>query len=431
MPLGIVNRLVSGPRLRPVAALAVMLWTGFGAPASAAELPCGRFAKTLATGTIAERKELHAAWQSADPAAIVKVCGIELRRAFLDPLRKNLPPPSMPVRRMENQWLAAYLTTLSPEEGPLWIRYLDVDALERPDLERLTRHFAAGPTTATQAIFRLSARVKDPAFKNEALHIAEPQLLKLEAHDVTTATQLGATLRELGYGFVYDDATASAVWSLHLDGAPEAATTAELKLAAGDPVAAFRAYAQAAQVDKRYLVHAALLADLLMADGRLAPTELIPLGIQYRRCPEGYGVIWGFGSLRHAAKLDDAELRAEAVRNTGVDCNTPLDDDQEADREVLARQYDELRARFGATRSGARLRLAFLEKVADRADDLSHHGRLVLGNQLREFAYPLIWRPDSFAYLGGATRARKLRDRVASYLAFPPAPEVHVNDPLR
>lgn len=431
MPLGIVKRLVSGPRLRTLAALAVLSWTGHWAEAAAEELPCGRFAKTIATGTLAERRELHAAWQNTDPNAVVQACGADLRRAFLDPLRKNLPSPSMPVRRMENQWLATYLTTLGPAEGPLWVRYLDVDALERPALERLARHFASGPTTGVEAVFRLSARVQDPAFKNEAMHIAEPQLLKLEAHDVTTATQLEASLRGLGYGFLLEDATASAVWSLHLAGAPAAATAAEVKLAAGDHIGAFRAYAAAARDDKRFLVHAALMADALMGAGRLEPTELIPLGIQYRRCPEGYGVIWGFGSLRHAAQLDDAELRAEAVRNHGADCNAPLEDDQETDREVLAQRYAELRRDFGATRAGARLRLAFIEKVADRTDELSNHGRRILGNDLREFAYPLVGRPDSFTYLGGASRARKLRDRIGSYLAFPPAPEVHVNDPQR
>ena len=68
--------------------------------------------------------------------------------------------------------------------------------------------------------------------------------------------------------------------------------------------------------------------------------------------------------------------------------------------------------------------------MAAVADKLSTQGRLSQANELRAFIYQETLDERPFRYLGGVTHARVLRQRVRGYLAFPPEPEVHVNDPL-
>ncbi len=390
------------------------------APPTAPRIPCNRLVKVIATGSLAERKAM-AATVRAPAEELVAACPELLRRGFGSPLRGHLPTPGIETWKVENQWLAAYLLKTAPRDAAFWSGILDVSAIPPKTLLGLIEHWSAGTTIATGAIFNILGRMPAPEFRNEVLHRLEPNLTRLEATDVTTATLLQADLERLGFGYLITDSFRSTLWNLRLEIAPVEVTAAEVFLAQGELVKAFRKYAAAAKKDERYLILTALVAEEILRQERLKATELIPLGIEYQKCGEIYIVSWKFGALyRIGGRLADPEMRAVMTERSSSKCAEDFLERLESSREALTR--------FSQTKIARRFRLLELGIEADNADVLSRQGRSIQGNELRESIWREVYRPESYLFLGGPTRARQLKNRVGQFLAFPPEPEVHVNE---
>lgn len=401
-----------------------LLW--LAAPAQGRELqaPCNRIAKVIATGTVAERNEL--ARRVTGPAEdVATACPVELMRAFRDPLRAQLPRPGAAAWRAENAWLAALMKAVVPAASAQWSPLLDVTVVSQAQLTDLVVYWTAVTGTAPQ-VFTTLGKVQGHEVRNLVLHRAAGWLMALEAADVTSATRTAAALKELGFGFLNADAEIASLWLLRGENAPAAVSTAELRLAKDDLKGAFAAYAEAAARDKRYRLHVGILADRLFHAAKPDAARLMALGIAFSRCEDGYRVQWEYGGLSPLLTDADPEVRAEARLRARDKCREVPELPDDVDE--IEQQYTELLKGFEGTRAAWQRKLAYLDRVRLQADEIGTHGRLILANELRMWIWQKASPPRAFKVLGGPTHARRLRGQVKGYLAFPPEPEIHVNE---
>jgi hypothetical protein len=274
----------------------------------------------------------------------------------------------------------------------------------------------------------LLSQIEPQTERTRTLFDIEPMLLSLETNSVTAATEARRAVRELGYTVLFSDAELTMLWGLRLEPVSEPAVEAFTLLGAGKEHEAFFAFGKAAAQEPPYFIHTAVLAERLFARNALSPTALMPMRIEFRKCDETYKVEWAFGALgRLSEEKLPREFAAETALRRAFRCGAVIADTDDAG--TLKTEYAKWRRRFAGTHAEARYRLRSLDRMAAVADRLSSQGRLIQGNELRAFIYQETLDERPYRFLGGITQARELRARVRGYLAFPPEPEVHLNDP--
>lgn len=373
---------------------------------TASPLPCDGLAKTIAMGTLAERRAMLMS-VTADTAAVVRACRQQFMRAFANPLRKTLPKPPTVVWDIETRWLGALLRTIPAKDAAKWQDVADFEAVPEEDLAQLVRLWMLPTTQNVAVVFSAMRAISSREHRDTALFEIAPSLVQFEALSPTATTTLHGLLASVGARALTESAEVAVLWQLRPRPIPQDATVAATRLAAGDWLGAFEAYRMAARQNAAYLLHTAALADRLFALGALEPLTLSSLKIAYQKCDDHYKTVWTFGALWNLHAHSDPAVRAEVARQAARRCQTEDRDWPE----ILEAEATFARAHPDSA-STKLASLLLLEDATVHMERLRQQGRTHEAWQLREALLQRLGLPQSYHFLGGPSRARTLRTRL-------------------